>query len=87
MGNGVFGALQTARAGSKQLRSRELLACFDSLNLGSARLASALGAEQRQHYRRLGDYFIGIDATHNITIYEGLQLFTIIARDRWGHGE
>ena len=42
---------------------------------------------QLDAFRRLGDYFIGIDATHNITIYEGLQLFTIIARDRWGHGE
>ena len=42
---------------------------------------------QLDAFRRLGDYFIGIDATHNITIYEGLQLFTVIARDRWGHGE
>ena len=33
--------------------SRELLACFNLLDLGSARLTSALGAEQRQHY--LGD--------------------------------
>ena len=42
---------------------------------------------QLDAFRRLGDSFIGIDATHNTTIYEGLLLFTIIARDRWGHGE
>jgi hypothetical protein len=42
---------------------------------------------QLDAFRHLGDSFIGIDATHNVTIYEGLQLFTIIARDRWGHGE
>ena len=41
---------------------------------------------QLDAFRRLGDYFIGIDATHNVTMYERLQLFTIIARDRWGHG-
>ena len=42
---------------------------------------------QLDAFRRLGDNFIGIDGTHSITIYEGLQLFTIITRDRWGHGE
>ena len=44
-------------------------------------------AFQSDAFRRLGGYFIGIDGTHSITIYEGLQLFTIIVRDRWGHGE
>ena len=38
-------------------------------------------------FRRLGDGFIGIDATHNITNYQDLLLFTIVARDRWGHGK
>lgn len=38
-------------------------------------------------FRRLGDGFIGIDATHNTTQYQDLLLFTIVARDRWGHGE
>ena len=42
---------------------------------------------QLDAFRRLGDGFIGIDATHNITQYENLLLFTIIARDRWGHGK
>ena len=42
---------------------------------------------QLDAFRRLGRYFIGIDGTHSITIYQGLQLFTIIVRDRWGHGE
>ena len=38
-------------------------------------------------FRRLGDGgFIGIDATHNVTHFRDVLLFTIIARDRWGHG-
>jgi hypothetical protein len=37
-------------------------------------------------FRCLGNGFIGIDATHNITQYPDFLLFTIIARDRWGHG-
>jgi hypothetical protein len=41
---------------------------------------------QLEAFRRLGNGFIGIDATHNITQYQDLLLFTIIARDRWGHG-
>ena len=36
--------------------------------------------------RRLGHSFIGLDATHNTSQYVGIQLFTIIARDNWGHG-
>jgi hypothetical protein len=41
---------------------------------------------QLDAFRRLGNGFIGIDATHNVTQYQDLLLFTIIARDRWGHG-
>ena len=44
-------------------------------------------AFQVDAFRRLGDGFIGIDATHNITNYQDLLLFTIVARDRWGHGK
>jgi hypothetical protein len=43
-------------------------------------------AFQADAYRRLGNGFIGIDATHNITQYPDFLLFTIVARDRWGHG-
>lgn len=42
---------------------------------------------QLDAFRRLGHSFIGIDATHNITQYQDLLLFTIIARDRWGRGK
>ena len=42
---------------------------------------------QLDAFRRLGSAFIGIDATHNVTQYQNLLLFTIIARDRWGHGK
>jgi hypothetical protein len=41
---------------------------------------------QLDAFRHLGNGFIGIDATHNVTQYQDLLLFTIIARDRWGHG-
>jgi hypothetical protein len=41
---------------------------------------------QLEAFQRLGNGFIGIDATHNVTQYQDLLLFTIIARDRWGHG-
>jgi len=37
-------------------------------------------------FRCLGDGFIGIDATYNVTQYPGFLLFTIVARDQWGHG-
>jgi hypothetical protein len=42
---------------------------------------------QLDAFRSLGDFFIGIDATHNVMQYENYLLFTIVARDRWGHGE
>ena len=42
---------------------------------------------QMEAFRRLGDGFIGIDATHNTTQYKEMLLFTIMARDNWGHGE
>ena len=41
---------------------------------------------QLDAFRRLGSGFIGIDATHNVTQYQDLLLFTIVARDHWGHG-
>jgi hypothetical protein len=41
---------------------------------------------QLDAYRSLGNFFIAIDATHNVTQYENYLLFTIIARDKWGHG-
>ena len=41
---------------------------------------------QLKAFRRLGNGFIGIDATHNVTQYKDFLLFTIVARDLWGHG-
>ena len=41
---------------------------------------------QKEAYERLGNGFLGIDATHNVTQYKGIQLFTLMARDNWGHG-
>jgi len=42
---------------------------------------------QLNAFQRLGNGFIGIDATHNTTQYQNLLLFTIITRDRWGRGK
>jgi hypothetical protein len=41
---------------------------------------------QLDMFWRLGKGFIGIDTTHNVTHYEDFLSFTIIVRDRWGHG-
>ena len=43
-------------------------------------------AFQLDAFQRLGNGFIGIDATHNVTQYEDILLFTIVVRDRWGRG-
>jgi len=42
---------------------------------------------QLNAYQEFGNSFIGIDATYNITQYQDLLLFMIIARDHWGHGK
>ena len=41
---------------------------------------------QRDCFLTLGKDFVSIDATHNTTQYEGLQLFSLLVRDLWGHG-
>ena len=41
---------------------------------------------QRDQFQKLGSNFVSIDGTHNTTEYTGLNLFTIIVRDLWGHG-
>jgi hypothetical protein len=41
---------------------------------------------QLAYFWDLGNSFLGIDATHNVTQYKGILLFTIMAWDRWGHG-
>ena len=41
---------------------------------------------QLEAFQHLGNAFLGIDATHNVTQYKGLLLFTMMAQDRWGHG-
>ena len=41
---------------------------------------------QKEAYKRLGNTFLGIDTTHNVTQYKGILLFTLMARDHWGHG-
>jgi hypothetical protein len=35
---------------------------------------------------QLGNTFLAIDVTHNTTQYIGVQLFTLVVRDHWGHG-
>jgi hypothetical protein len=43
-------------------------------------------AYQRDVFQQDGHSFAGIDATHNTTQYENTSLFTVLVRDRWGHG-
>jgi hypothetical protein len=42
---------------------------------------------QKEVFQMLGNSFMGIDATHNTTHYENFNLFTLIVRDKWGHGK
>jgi len=42
---------------------------------------------QREVFEKEGHSFAGIDATHNTTHYVNTSLFTVIVRDRWGHGK
>jgi hypothetical protein len=44
-------------------------------------------AYQREVFLQDGHSFAGIDATHNMTQYENTSLFTVLIRDRWGHGQ
>ena len=41
---------------------------------------------QRECWVKHGGRFSGIDATHNMTHYENMSLFTLLVRDQWGHG-
>jgi len=41
---------------------------------------------QQECWQKHGPRFAGIDATHNTTHYENMSLFTLLVRDRWGHG-
>jgi hypothetical protein len=41
---------------------------------------------QQKCFRAWGRDFAGLDATHNTTYYAGMLLFTVIVRDRHGHG-
>jgi exosome complex RNA-binding protein Csl4 len=42
---------------------------------------------QRDCWRKHGRHFAALDATRNTTHYENMSLFTLLVRDRWGHGE
>lgn len=42
--------------------------------------------EQRKHFKDHGNNFAGMDGTHNTTHYDGMTLYTMMVRDRWGHG-
>lgn len=41
---------------------------------------------QRKMFERHGRSLLCIDATHNVTMYENLNLTTLVVRDRWAHG-
>jgi hypothetical protein len=41
---------------------------------------------QGDTFWRLGNVFLGVDTTHNCPQYEGILLFTMMARDHWGKG-
>ena len=40
---------------------------------------------QKEAYEHLGNRFLGIDVTHNVTQYKGILIFTLMVQDNWGH--
>jgi hypothetical protein len=42
---------------------------------------------QRSMFAKYGKGILCIDATHNTTMYENMNLTTLVVQDRWGHGE
>lgn len=42
---------------------------------------------QRECWQKHAHRYAGIDATHNTTHYENMSLFTLLVRDKWGHGQ
>lgn len=41
---------------------------------------------QKECWNMHGGCFAAIDATHNTTHYQNMSLFTLLVRDKWGHG-
>lgn len=41
---------------------------------------------QQRMFLKYGGALLCIDATHNTTMYEKLNLTTLVVRDHWGHG-
>lgn len=41
---------------------------------------------QRRMFAKYGEPLLCIDATHNVSMYENLNLTTLVVRDRWKHG-
>jgi hypothetical protein len=41
---------------------------------------------QRRMFRKYGCQILCIDATHNTSMYENLQLTTLVVRDNYAHG-
>ncbi|KAJ7730819.1 hypothetical protein B0H16DRAFT_1329762 [Mycena metata] len=41
---------------------------------------------QQRMFEKHGSALVCVDATHNTTMYENLNLTTLIVRDRWAHG-
>jgi hypothetical protein len=41
---------------------------------------------QRRMFEKYGEALMCIDATHNTTMYEHLNLTTLLVRDKWKHG-
>jgi len=68
-------------------KDRQDRAPIDSRLPGDAFVLCIQTSFQLDAFRCLGKNFIGINATHNITQYQNILLFTIVARDDWGHGE
>jgi hypothetical protein len=41
---------------------------------------------QKKKFEQYGEQLLCIDTTHNTTVYENLNLTTLLVRDNWAHG-
>ena len=42
---------------------------------------------QKAMFQKHGEHLLCIDATHNVSMYENLNLTTLVVRDKWKHGK
>lgn len=80
----------------KELREKDMLLGFKAVsddipegsNMAPNTFFLAIQAPwQREMHEKIAETVLCIDGTHNTTQYYNCNLYTILGRDKWGHGE